>query len=52
MLARSKARREKRNAQLMNAGQEASMHRSPLQDYNQAQLLKATTRGKNCLFNF
>jgi hypothetical protein len=53
MLARSKARRERRNAQLINEGQEVSMNRSPLQDYNQAEMLKATTQGKTCkLFNF
>ncbi|XP_023708576.1 anillin isoform X2 [Cryptotermes secundus] len=44
MLARSKARREGRNAQLMNAGLEVSMHRNPLQDYNHTQLLNVTTQ--------
>ncbi|XP_033610135.1 anillin [Cryptotermes secundus] len=44
MFARSKARREGRNAQLMNLGLEVSMHRNPLQDYNHTQLLNVTTR--------
>lgn len=52
MLARSKARRENRDAQLINAGLGATMQRNPLQDYNRLQLLKVTTEGKICdLFN-
>jgi hypothetical protein len=52
MLARSKARRENREAQLINAGLEATMQRNPLQDYNRLQLLKVNTEGKVCdLFN-
>jgi hypothetical protein len=34
MLARSDARRERRNAQQMNARLEASTHRNPQQDYS------------------
>jgi hypothetical protein len=48
MLARSKARREGRDAQVMNVGLEAAIHRNPLQDHNQKQLLKVTTQGKTC----
>jgi len=52
MLARSKARREKRDAQLINAGLGSTMQRNPLQDYNPLQLLKVTTEGKICdVFN-
>jgi hypothetical protein len=37
----------------MNAGLESSTYRNPLQDHNQAQVLKVTTQGKTCnLFNF
>jgi hypothetical protein len=52
MFARSKARREKRDVQLINARLGATMQRNPLQDYNRPQLLKVTTEGKICeVFN-
>jgi hypothetical protein len=46
MLARSKARREKGDAQLISAGLGAKMQRNPLEDYNRQQLLQVTTEGK------
>jgi hypothetical protein len=53
MLARSKARRENRDAQLINAGLAATVQRNPLQDVNRKQLLKVTTEGEIFyLFNY